>query len=284
MSETVGFIGLGNIGYPMAKNIVTSFAGSCVYDMNPKPVEKLAAKGAIACETPAELAQKCSVIGICVRNDADVEQLLYGDTGLLKQCQKDSVIAIHSTVTENSMKRWYEEGQAVGIHIVDAPITGGADGARDKTLCYMVGSSEQVLDRLAPVLETSAKRVVHAGVAGKGTVLKLCNNLMNYMAFTAVDEGLRLAEKGGLEPELIYQVGEVNGIVTQMMRKFAEGRNGLKPVCSEEDFNAVFMPFAELAEKDLDAALDVAKENGTQLPATEAVRKNIQAVFLKTHD
>ncbi len=278
----VAFIGLGNIGYPMAENLVASSFATTVYDVFPEPVERLVEKGAAAAESLSDLADM-DVIGVCVRDDNDVNHLLHGEEGLLQHCKKGAIIAIHSTVTQQAMLDWAKQGDEYGIHIVDAPITGGAQGAAEKTLCYMVGGKKEVLDKLTPVLKTSAKKVVHAGDIGCGIALKLCNNLINYAAFTAIDEANRLAESCGLDPELVYQVGEVNGIVTEMMKRFINGREMMKPACSDEDFKAIFGPFAALAEKDLDAALDSAKNTGVTLPATEKVRDVISGVFFKTN-
>jgi len=277
------FIGLGNIGFPMAKNLVTSDFECMVYDVFDKPVEALVKKGALSASSLKELAEYADVIGVCVRDDNDVNSLLYGDEGLLAHCKPGAIIAIHSTVTQAAMIKWAAEGDEKSIHIVDAPITGGQQGAQDKTLCYMCGGEEAVIEKLKPVLETSAKAIVHAGKVGDGIVLKLCNNLINYTAFTAIDEATRLAAKAGLDHELVYQVGEVNGIVTEMMKRFATGRDGLKPACSDEDFKGIFSPFANLAVKDLDAALQCADAFETTLPTTARVLEGIEDVFLKEH-
>ncbi len=277
------FIGLGNIGFPMAKNLVTSEFDCMVYDVFEKPVEALVKKGALKANNLKELAEFADVIGVCVRDDNDVNNLLHGDEGLLAHCKDGAIIAIHSTVTQQSMIEWGELGLKHNIHIVDAPITGGQQGAQDKTLCYMCGGEEVVVEKLKPVLETSAKSIVHAGKVGDGIVLKLCNNLINYAAFTAVDEATRLASKAGLNHELVYEVGEVNGIVTEMMKRFVTGRDGLKPACSDEDFRGIFEPFAKLAVKDLDAAVQCAKSFDTTLPTTEKVLDGITDVFLKEH-
>ncbi len=278
------FIGLGNIGFPMAKNLVESNFDCMIYDVFEQPIEALAKKGGVAASNLIEVAKFAEVIGVCVRDDNDVDGLLYGDEGLLEHCQQGSIIAVHSTVTQEAMIRWAKDGEEKGIHIVDAPITGGAQGAQDKTLCYMVGGDESILERLKPVLETSAKAIVHAGKIGDGIVLKLCNNLVNYAAFTAIDEATRLASKAGLNHELVYEVGEVNGIVTEMMKRFVTGRDGLKPACSDKDFKGIFAPFAKLAEKDLDAALACAETYNTALPTTTTVREGIEAVFYKEHE
>ena len=112
-------------------------------------------------------------------------------------------------------------------------------------------------------------------------VLKLANNLMTYAAFTAVSEGVALIKKAGLNPEDLYAVGDVNGIITPSAKQFITGREGLLAGCTEEQMDEFFGPFAGLGEKDLDHALALCRELNLELPATETVRKNIRQTFLK---
>ena len=282
MMVKVGFIGLGNIGFPMAKNIVEGGFETIVFDLSEAPANRLAELGAAVASAPAEVANKADIIGICVRDDNDVDNLLYGEYGLLQNGKAGAIIAIHSTVTQASVLCWAEDAEKYHMHIVDAPITGGAHGAEEKTLCYMLGGDSQLLKRLEPVINTSAKKVVYAGDTGSGIALKLCNNMINYSAFAAIDEAVRLAEACHLDPELVYQVGEANGIVTDLMKRFISGREGLKPVLSDDEFDQVFGPFERLAEKDLDAALQTAANKQLSLPATEKLREIIYNVFYKT--
>ncbi len=123
---TVGFIGLGNIGKPMALNLLTSDAAVHVYDVARAPMDELAAAGAVAAESVAALGRACQIVGLCVRDDNDVEQLIYGPQGLLSAMAKGSVIAVHSTVTQASVRKWAADAAEYGIHLIDAPITGGA--------------------------------------------------------------------------------------------------------------------------------------------------------------
>ena len=165
------------------------------------------------------------------------------------------------------------------MHIIDAPITGGAGGAEQGTLCYMVGASDEVLQRSRPVFETSAEKVIHAGDVGIGIALKLCNNLITYMQFTAISEATRLAESCGLSADVLREVGLSNGVINQQMHTFISGRNGCLAACTEEQMKEIFGSFAHLGEKDLDCALAAAAEKQLRLPATEMVRSMIADVF-----
>jgi 3-hydroxyisobutyrate dehydrogenase len=284
---TVGFIGLGNIGKPMASHLRSGgFAAVYVYDVFPEAMKSLVDKGAIGAKSPAEMAATCDVIGLCVRNDADVESLIYGDSpakdnGLFAKGKQGLIIAIHSTVKQTNIVKWAEEAKKYGVNLIDAPITGGADGAQNKKLVYMVGGDEMLVKKCEPVFMTSAEKVIRAGGIGCGIALKLCNNLMTYAQFIAIDEGSRLAEACGLDKNMLYEVGQLNGVISPQMHRFVSNRDAFKGKIPDKDFDSIFLPFALLGEKDLESALASAKDHGTSLPATENNVKIIRKVFLK---
>lgn len=278
-----GFIGLGNIGGPMAENLIADAFDLTVYDVFDKAMQPFAEKGAATAASPKQLAQRCEIIGICVRDDKDVDAVLSGDDGLLAGMNPDTLIAIHSTVTQDSLLRWEKEVASKGGKLIDAPITGGAHGARDKNLCYMVGGSQELLERARPVFNSSAQKIVHAGDLGSGMALKLCNNLMTYTEYTAAHEAVKLAEACGLAPEVLYEVGQANGVINDQMHRFITGREGVAASGKPEDMQAFFGPFGALGEKDLDAALETARQKGIELPTTAFVRERIMKVFLKQY-
>ncbi len=280
-----GYIGLGNIGKPMCANLIKHAPAAglevTVYDVMPEPVAEMVALGGKAASSLAELASRCALIGVCVRDDKDVDSLLYGDDGIFANAASDTIVAIHSTVTKANVLRWANDGAEKQVHIIDAPITGGAQGAADGTLCIMVGGSEAVLQRAKVMFDCTSKKLVHGGQVGAGIVLKLANNLINYAGFTAISEGLALVKHMGLNPEDLYAVGQANGVITPMMQQFIAGREGLLAGCTEEEMAAIFGPFAGLAEKDLDHALDLAEELKLSLPSAKQVREDIRNTFLK---
>ena len=277
---SVGYIGLGNIGKPSAERLITENLEANVYDVYQPAVDELVEKGATACQSVAELARKCSHIGICVRDDQQVEELLYGDGGILANAAEDTIVAIHSTVTQANLLKWSREANEIGIHLLDAPITGGAHRAADGTLCYMVGGEAAVVDRCRPVFMTSAEKVVHAGELGSGIALKLCNNFMQYTEFVAMAEATRLAEACGLSVDVLREVGLSNGVVNEQMHMFVSGRNGLARSCSEEEMEQFFGAMGALGRKDLQCALDTAADHDVVLPTAEYVRDRIEDVFL----
>lgn len=276
----VGFIGLGDIGKPMARNLIADGLEAWVYDLRAAPVEELVALGAHSASSPAAMASRCRIVGLCVRDDKDVEDLLYGAGDMLTHAKPGTVIAIHSTVTQGSLLRWAADAAARGVELIDAPITRGR-GARTgegKFACYMVGGSADVLERCRPVFETSAEEIVHAGPLGSGIALKLCNNLMTYLEFIAISEAAALAERGGLPWEVLAKVGRANGVINERMIAFQGNRAQLK--LDEATMEKFFGPFGRLGEKDLDAAIASAHELGIRLPATEHARSIIYDVFM----
>jgi len=279
----VGFIGLGNIGKPMARNLIGDEFELCVYDIAEASVLELVDQGARAAHSPAELAQSCEIVCVCVRNEFEVEQVLYGEGGLVVNARAGSVIAIHSTVTQQAILRWGADAKAHGLDLVDAPITGGAAGASARALCTMLGGESEVLERCRPVFERFGEKIIHAGKLGSGIALKLCNNLMSYAAFVAIHEAANLARACGLSVDLLREVGESNGVVTPQMWQFLSNRNGLFEQLPIEQGERVFAPFAALGEKDLAAALATAGALGLEMPGAEKIRELIRAVFLKRY-
>ncbi|MFT4519666.1 MAG: 3-hydroxyisobutyrate dehydrogenase [Halioglobus sp.] len=276
----VGYIGLGNIGKPSALKLICDDFEAHVYDVYAPAVAELAEAGAVACASVAELSAACDHIGICVRDDAQVEELLYGDAGILANAAQGTLVAIHSTVTQASLLKWAAQAQQAGINLLDASITGGAHRAADGTLCYMVGGTEEDVAACTPVFETSGEKIVHAGPLGSGIALKLCNNFIQYTEFVAMAEAAKLAAACGLAPDVLRSVGLSNGVVNEQMHMFVSGRNGLAPTCSEEEMEQIFGALGRLANKDLECALSTAQDKGVVMPTAEFIRDRIENVFL----
>ncbi|MFT5032942.1 MAG: 3-hydroxyisobutyrate dehydrogenase [Bermanella sp.] len=283
MTIATGYIGLGNIGKPMCTNLVKNQGKNglqvYVYDVMPDPIQEMVALGALAANSGREIAEKCALIGLCVRNDGDVENLFYGDNGMLANAAKGTIIAIHSTVTRDNIIRWANDAAKYDIHVIDAPITGGASGAADGSLCIMVGGEDSVIERATPMFTGTSKVVVHAGELGAGAVLKLANNMITYAAFTACSEAIALMKNAGLEPDRLYEVGKANGVITPSGQQFISGREALLAGCTAEQMDEFFGPFAGLGEKDLDHALNLASQLNIALPVTEKIREGIRKTF-----
>ena len=251
-----------------------------VYDVYAPAVEELVAEGATGCASVAALAKACVHIGICVRDDDQVQSLLYGDDGIFAHASPGTMIAIHSTVTQANVLLWAQEASDLGFNLIDAPITGGAHRALDGTLCYMVGGSAEQLAQGSPVFQTSAEKIVHAGPVGSGIALKLCNNFIQYTEFVAMVEATRLAEACGLSVEVLRDVGLSNGVVNQQMFMFASGRNAVVKTTSEEEMDAYFGAMGRLGRKDLECAISTANDKGISMPTAQYVCDRIENVFM----
>jgi 3-hydroxyisobutyrate dehydrogenase len=273
---SVGFIGLGNIGKPMALHWANGSEPLVVFDVVAQATADLVAAGATAATTVTDLAREAQIIGICVRDDKDVEQVLSGPAGILENARPDTVVLIHSTVKQESILQWYERGRAKSLHIVDASVTRATDPSK---FCYMLAGSEAVLGRVRPLLELGGNKVVHAGPVGSAIALKLCNNMITYASFVAIHESYKLAQAFGLDPELLHQVSSANGAITPSMAGFIRARNKVATQ-GEAVLRGAFGPHGALGEKDLAAALQSAKKLQVALPGTEKTAELIADVFV----
>ncbi len=284
MATKFGYIGLGNIGKPMCATLVKAAVANgdsvMVYDVVPEPIAEMVALGAIAAKNEAEIAANCDLVGICVRHDADVEALLYGDDGMLNAARPDAVYAIHSTVTRDSAVKWAADAAAKGFHIIDAGITGGATGAADGQLCIMVGGDAAVVGKAGPMLELTSKQVVHCGDTGSGIVTKLANNLMSFIAFAAADEAVAVMKRSGLDPQKLFDVGRANGVLNPLADQFINGREALAAACTAEEMESIFGPPALLGEKDLHHVLELGDQLGVDLTLARQARAQIKRAFL----
>lgn len=276
----VGYIGLGNIGKPTAQHLLREAFTVYVYDVCAPAMEDMVAAGAVGCASIAELARACSHIGICVRDDAQVEDLLNGADGVFAHAQPGTLVAIHSTVIQANLLQWAQQAAAIGLNLIDAPITGGAHRAQAGTLCYMVGGTQEQFAAGAPVFETSAEKIIHAGPVGSGIALKLCNNFIQYTEFVAMVEATRLAEACGLSVEVLRDVGLSNGVVNEQMYMFASGRNAMCRTSTEAQMDPYFGGMGRLGRKDLECAISTAAQKGVMLPTAEYIRDRIVDVFL----
>jgi 3-hydroxyisobutyrate dehydrogenase-like beta-hydroxyacid dehydrogenase len=263
----------------MARNLIDERFDLCVYDVAAEALEELASAGARIARDPRELARACEIIGVCVRDDAQVEAISLGPDGLLASAEAGSVVAVHSTVRPATVRELAAVGRERGVHVIDAPITGGAPGAAARTLTYMVGGDAELLERCRPVFETSARTIVHTGPLGTGLWMKLCNNLMTYQGFQAAFEASRLAKEAGLSFEVFEKVTTSNGNLNDQMRGFLGLRGAVDARADDAGLRRLVAGFAALAEKDLSIALESARELGLALPGTRQCRENMARVY-----
>lgn len=276
---SAGFIGLGNIGKPMAMHWAAGKQPLVVFDVVPQATADLVAAGAKAAATVAELARGAEIIGICVRDDNDVDQVLSGGGGILENARPNTVVLIHSTVKQESILEWHERGKPKSMHIIDASVT---RATLPNKFCYMLGGDAALVDRCRPLLTTGGNAVVHAGPVGAAIALKLCNNMMTYASFIAVHEAYKLARAFGIDPEMLHQVSNTNGVITPSMAGFIRARGEIAKQ-GEAVLQGAFGPHGALGKKDMAAALQSAKKHRISLPGAQKTEELIADVFVNRY-
>lgn len=269
MSEQlrVGFIGLGNIGTPMALRLAADDdIALTVYDVAREPVADLAAVGAGVAESVVELAGVVDVVCVMVRDDDQVRSV----ASQVLTSGASPVLVVHSTVAPSTPG----ELEALGVRVLDAPVSGGPMGAADGTLAIMVGGDEATYAVAEPVLTRMGSKVVHAGPLGAGTRMKLARNLVHFVAFTAVTEAQRLAEAGGLDlvalGEVVRHTDRITGGPGAIMYRDTTAK--LDP---DEFWHSVFDHVRALGEKDLSFAIELAGTLGVDVPLAQLARENL---------
>ena len=202
----IGFIGLGRIGKPMAVNILEAGFDLSVYDLRAEPVRELAELGAKAANSLKEVAKGANVIELAVIDDAQVEEALVGKEALIDGASSGSVVVIHSTVHPETVKRVAKIAAAKGVHVIDAPISGGETGARERSLCYMVGGEEALVERCREVFSTSASEIFHMGALGSGAAAKMIVQVVTCINMLAAHEAEILAGRSGLNFAALQKV------------------------------------------------------------------------------
>lgn len=249
----VGFVGLGNIGKPMALRLAAAEGiDLTVYDVEPGPVAELVEAGARAADNVAAI--EADVVCVMVRDDDQVRAVA-ADVG------PGPVLVVHSTVAPDTP----DELAVQGLTVLDAPVSGGPMGAADGSLAIMVGGSGDAFDVARPALAAMGSKVVHAGPLGAGTRMKLARNLIHFVAFTAVTEAQRLAESAGLDlvalGEVVRHTDRITGGPGAIMY-----RDTTAPIAPDDFWHGVFGHVAALGEKDLAFAIALADEQHVDVP------------------
>jgi len=216
MTTKVGFVGLGNMGKPLAANAVQAGFDVMVYDLRETRVKELTQAGAKAARSAQEIGSHGEVIEIAVVDDAQVEAVILGQGGVLSGAKPGTAIAIHSTIHPKTVRKIAEAAQAKGVGVVDAQMSGGEKGAKARTLCFMVGGEKQWFERCRPVLEASGKNVFHMGPLGTGAMTKLAQQSIVVVNMLAAYEGMQLAEKAGIDPKTFLELVHVSAGQSQV--------------------------------------------------------------------
>lgn len=202
----IGFIGLGHMGQPMAKNLLKAGFQVSVYDVVPAAVQTLVKEGATAAPSLSELATRADVIITMLQNGKQVHDVCTQPEGLFANAKKDALYIDSSSIEIDISRELHTLAKQQGLAMIDAPVSGGVSGAEVATLTFMVGGDEKNYQRALPILEKMGKKIVHAGKAGNGQAAKICNNLILGISMIAVAEGFALGEKLGLDPKKFFEI------------------------------------------------------------------------------
>lgn len=257
--ERVGFIGLGIMGRPMARNLMRAGYPLVVHNRSPAGVQELVSEGARAAGSPREVAERSDVVITIVPDSPDVERVVLGPHGVIEGIAAGGLVIDMSTISPVVTRRIAQRLEESGASMLDAPVSGGDVGAVQGTLSIMVGGRESDFERARPLLEAMGKKIVHMGAIGAGQVTKAANQIVVAGVIAAVAEALVLGSREGVAPEKILDVlgggMAANRVIEVKRNKFLS-----------HDFTPGFR--AELHHKDLGIALATARAAGVALPLT----------------
>lgn len=258
----VGFVGLGIMGEAMAANLVAGGFDVIVWNRTPSRAAALAERGASVATTLRGLAEACDIIMICVSDTPDVEEVVFGEGGIASSIRPGSIIVDHSTISPEATARFAAAIAELDASWIDAPVSGGAEGARNGTLSIMVGGEDGDLERVRPSLEAMGSTITHVGPTGSGQLAKAVNQVLVVVNQLAVSEALLLAQAGGLD--LARTLAAVEGGAAGSWMLSNRG-----PQMIERDWRPGFT--VDLQQKDLRIVLDAADDLGVPLLGTAVV-------------
>ena len=266
---TAAFIGLGNMGYPMAGHLVAAGHEVRVFNRTHSKAEAWAAQyGGTACATPGEAATGADFVALCVGADADVRAVSYGDDGVLDSMPTGSVLVDHTTASAELARELGEACAAKGIGFVDAPISGGQAGAENGALSVMCGGDEADFDRALPVIDAYSSAVTLVGPVGSGQLTKMCNQILCAGAIQGSAEAIAFGQKAGLD------MNKVLAAVTKgAAGSWYLSNRGETMVNGEFDFGFA----VDWMAKDLGLVQEEARTLGTRTPLTELVHSYLAA-------
>jgi 3-hydroxyisobutyrate dehydrogenase len=269
MKTSVGFIGLGLMGHPMAANLLKAGHDLTVWNRTASRADDLVEQGAKRADTPRDVAAASEVIFTIVSDPPAVESVLWGEGGVFEGIRRGSVLVDSSTVTPALARRAASDAVSHGAAFLDAPVTGGTWGAEKGELVFIVGGEVETLKRVEPVLGAMGKRWFHVGLHGAGQTVKLAMNMILALQVEAFAEALALVQRGGIAGDRLVEV-----------LQSSMGRSGLLDIKAPMILDRKYTPSfpLRLMHKDLTLALELAYQLGVPLPATTATHETYGAV------
>jgi 3-hydroxyisobutyrate dehydrogenase-like beta-hydroxyacid dehydrogenase len=267
----LGFLGLGLMGYPMARNLIRAGHSVAVWSHTAQKARQLASEeNGIYCETPRQVAAHAECTFLCLGDTAMVVEAILGADGLIQGARPGSVVVDASTISPKESRHIGSELKAKGVDFLDAPCTGSTPGAQGGTLTFMVGGDPAVFERAKPWMEAMGKRLYYCGAAGLGLQAKLSQNLILSNILMAFNEGMVLAVKGGVDPSLMLDILDNSAAKSGLISYKA-------PFVFRRDFTPNFS--VKWMHKDVGLILDSAQELGVPLFLTAVTRQLFQAAI-----
>ena len=269
MSEILGFVGLGIMGKPMAKNLINAGYKLVVNDINPRPMEELKGIGAETTDSPSEVAKRAKKIITMLPDGPEVEEVVTGENGILENATQETILIEMSSISPAVTSRIVEALAQKGARALDAPVSGGEPGAIKGQLAIMVGGPEDLFNEIKPVFDVLGQSAVLVGDTGAGQTTKLVNQILVGIHIEAMGEAFLLAVKSGVEPMKVFNA----------IRSGLAGSNVLNakvPLVLDRNFKPGFK--IKLHQKDLKNALEAARNLGLDLPVTKMVQDMITSL------
>jgi 3-hydroxyisobutyrate dehydrogenase/2-hydroxy-3-oxopropionate reductase len=267
----LGFLGLGLMGYPMARNLARTGHQVAVWSHTAGKASQLARdEKAIACDSPKQVAEHADCIFACVGDTKMAEQVFLGVDGVIEGAKPGTVIGDASTISPAASRAIGQRFAAKGIHYLDAPCTGSTPGATNGTLTFMIGGERDVFERVKPYFEVMGKQFYFCGSAGMGLQAKLTQNLILANIMQAFNEGIVLSTKGGVDPELMLEILNNSAAKSGLIAYKA-------PFVFKRDFTTNFS--TKWMHKDISLALESAQELGLPTPLTSLTEQMFQAAI-----
>ena len=258
----IAFIGLGNMGLPMAQNLLKVGHSVEGVDVSEASVAKLVAAGGVRVETPKSAAARGDVVITMLPSGKEVREVYLGSSGIIENANQGTLLIDCSTIDVETARAVAAEAEKRGLLMLDAPVSGGVGGASAATLTFMVGGSAQAFTRAQSILEKMGKTIVHAGGAGTGQAAKICNNMILGISMIAVSEAFVLAEKLGLDHQKLFDISSKSSGQCWSMTSYCPVPGPVPASPANRDYQAGFT--AAMMLKDLKLSQAAAKSAGAK--------------------
>jgi len=270
MATTVGFIGVGNMGNPMAGNVLKGGFAFTVFDKNPRAMENLLQAGAKAGKSAADVVDNSEIVLTCLPASPDVEALYLEAGGLIERARPGTILIDLSSVLPSTPRKLEPAARKRGVHFLEAPVSGGTAGARAATLAIMVGGDPQILEKAKPVLKCIGPNIFSVGPVGAGNTVNAINNMMACVNSLAMMEDLTLGLKAGLDPMVIYEVFKSSSGGSKALERIP---TAIVPRKFEPGFKVFLM------NKDLETFNTIAKELHVPVSFSNVAQRYEQAAL-----